>query len=245
MKKVCKTKILLFLVMIMLIPIYASAATISEVDWKDEDKREEAWMVYIGTNWPQVGDLTFAANGSYSEASIPSDIDEAYRSIVQSALGKAVKKGMYEPTDYENLILCIMQAMASYDPGLLSGKTGFPDIDICNINTFIDPTRAIQSQEESVLYLYDKICECETAYNSAHPDQPCDIFQDNQKLQGMVQSIIYPGYNQEYTNKSVKQYYKDNLKDNDNIQKYNDFAKVVSSYYKAVKASNNSHIIDG
>lgn len=237
MKKIIRetTKLCLFIAMILAIPLYAYAA--ADINWKDEEKREEAWLIYLMTEWENVGDLTFTSDGSYAKTTIDEDFVNDYKTIVIEALSECTKQGQYEPGDYWNLILTMMYYMN--DKAISTS-----DIDIACINEYINRDMTVSSQKESVKLLYKKICECESAYNVANSGNPCDIFQNNDQLRGMIQSVIYHGYNRKYSKKSAQNYYNDSL-DDTNAVKYHDFGNDVSSAYKAVKASSNNHVIIG
>lgn len=236
MKKILKksTKIGLFLGLILSIPLLVYAAT--DIDWSDGEKREEAWLIYLMTEWNNVGDLTFTEDGSYSKTSVSDSFLEKYQSIVAEALGECTQKGHYTPSSYQNLILTMMYYMQKE-------ADDNDDTDIACIKEYINPDASVGSKKESVKLLYNRICECESAYNSVNPNDPCDIFQNNEQLQGMIQSVIYPGYNQLYTKKTAKEYYKE--LDNDDIKKYHDFASDVADKYQAVKANTKHPIITG
>ena len=232
-------KTLLLFCMILAIPLCVYAAT--DVDWKDEEKREDAWLTYVVTDWGSIDGLTFSENGSYSETQIDTDYVDKYQPIVQLALNECNRQGMYAPIDYQNLILTMMYYM---DKHCDNDDTNDP----AGIKQWINSGATINDQKTSIKQLYSRICECESAYNTANSDKPCDIFQNNAKLKGMIQSVIYPGYDRKYTKKSAKNYYKDYLKDNSTLywqSSYHDFGSDVCGKYKAIKADSDSHIIIG
>lgn len=231
-------KIGLFIGLILVVPLCVYAA--SDVDWSDEENREEAWTVYLMTEWENTGTLVFTEDGSYSKTIVNENFVNDYKTIVIETLGECTKQGQYNPEDYQNLILTIMYY-------LQDNASDDYDIDIACVKEFINPSATVTSQKISIKLLYQRICQCENDYNIANIDNPCNIFQNNEQLGGMIQSVIYPGFNQTYTKKKAKKYYNDNLKDN-NVKKYHEFAKDVTDHYKAVQGegdNSNNHVIPG
>lgn len=235
-----RLKYILLTLLVISIPLQVYAAG-EAINWKKKAKQDEAWQVYLITSWNEMSGLKFTKDGSYSKTEFT---NSAYMKVVEDALKECTKKGQYEPVDYKNLIVTMIQYMQ-----VSTNTAGTSPTDIACIRYYLDKDANITDPKESVKLLYERICECESAYNVANPTKPCDIYQNNAQLKGMIQSVIYSGYNKKYTKKSAKKYYQDNLKNSTDIywqlSPYDEFAEDVCKSYKTVKASENSHVIVG
>lgn len=247
-------KIILFSVIATLTfssPSYASSDTEWE-GWTDE-KKEEAWAVYIATDWDQVSSLNFSvdASGSITQADVPDDFREAYDGILTSVLQDNAMTTVYynadnprDKTVYKELILA-MAYMLNREAN--NGIHYIGDADACYINTWISAYASIHDPEDSFEFLFRRFAAAERTYcyNHAEAAQSYSIYSNDAYLQAVIQGTLYGyGYTAEYDGYTVSNagtYYtehSDNL-----LEEWNNYAAMVSNIYSAIRA--NEHTVIG
>lgn len=224
-------------------------------DWEGwtEDKMEEAWTIYVATEWDTVRDLNFSIGetGSIASADIPDDFREEYESIAESILGDSSLSTVYynstnrrDKTAYKELLLAM--AYTLNQKGESDNFLGTEDRDICFINKYVSDSYSIYDATDSFDALFRRLIASERAFCNNHLSeaQQYSIYSNDEYLAAVVQGALYgSGYakaNTAYSESNADDYYKDHssLK-----VKWNSFADDVLGRYSAVKSVNDHTIV--
>lgn len=208
--------------------------------WTDE-KKDEAWAVYLTTDWQQIDGIYFSNTGSYASADVDEDFRESYEPLVVNVL-EGEDNGLYSSEEYKELLLAIIYVLNDWE------YWDDDDIDVCLYEKYIDNTVSIQSPEMSVQMVYRRLLDCEQAYSSVS-SEPASIYNVNNNLGSIIQGVVY---GREYTESHVS-YYRSNASDyydahrnrlsTDHNAAMNKFAERVMEIYGALEAG--SHTVVG
>ena len=204
-------------------------------DGWDDERKDQAWTTLSATNWEDVQGLSFTENGSYAyfaDSGIFSSFRETYNPIVSEVLSdESVRQGIYSSKEYIPLVLSIMKVIQN------SGKTLFGVEKLSNSQFYTWTTdNPAATQKASILFIYNKLIDCETAYYQKY--DYANIYSVDKRLKAIVQSVFYEeGFlraHAEYTKDLANTYFENHYPDNP--YPCADFANKVMDYYHAFPA---------
>lgn len=226
-------------------------------DWDGwtEEHQEEAWTVYVTTDWNEVSSLNFSISesGSIASADVPDDFRNNYGSIVEAVLSDNSLSTVYynstnrrDKTAYKELLLAMGYTLNK--KGEFDNLLGTEDMDVCFINKYVSDSYSISEPKDSFEALFRRLIASERAYCNNHMSeaQQYSIYSNDEYLAAVIQGALYgSGYakaNSSYTSDNADSYYNDNQ---DKIKtKWNGFASDVLDIYSAV-ISVNDHTVVG
>lgn len=220
--------------------------------WTDE-KKEEAWTVYVATDWDQVSSLNFYVDttGSITQANVPADFREAYEGILTNVLQDNEITTVYHSADnprdktvYKELLLAMAYLL---NREANNGIHYIGDEDACYIHTWISDGASINTPEDSFEFLFRRFAAAERTYcyNHAAAAQSYSIYRNDVYLQAVIQGTLYGyGYTTQYDGYTINNagtYYSEHS--DTLLEEWNNYAAMVSNIYSAISA--NEHIVIG
>ena len=231
-----------------LIPAYAD----SWEGWT-ADKQEEAWTVYVATEWDTVPDLNFSVSGgSVASADVPDDFREEYGAVVDSVLADSSLTTVYydssnrrNKSPYKELLLAVGYTLN--EKGEFDNLLATEDKDICFIKKYISSGATINDPEDSFNMLFRRLINAERNYCSNHLQeaQAYSIYGNDEYLAAVIQGTLYGiGYvrdNATYTSDNANTYY--SAHSSNLLIKWNSFADDVLDIYSAVRSVNDHTVV--
>lgn len=222
--------------------------------WTDE-KIEEAWTVYVVTEWNDVSGLRFSVSdsGSVASADVPDSFRNTYGPIIESVLiDRRVttqfygSSSQYDKRPYMELMLAISYCLNK--KGEAANGLSTETTDICFVNTYINPSASINSVEGSFSYLFARLAASEGVYCRSHINEAAgySIYTNDELLAAVLQGIVYGtgfcGEYAQYSSSAAADYYANHIADIP--VKWNSFADEVEGRYTAIR-SNTEHTVIG
>lgn len=213
-------------------PLHVEAKTNDKafVGW-NEEKQEEAWTVYVSTDWSLFQNelLLDQVSPETSVRGISEDV-EAYRDIVTRVVQETNEgKILHPPKDYVNLLLAMMQVLSD----------GSPDLsDPCAINVYFEPEGKYTAYS-SIEYLYSKLLSAFRWHNNNNAEYAASIYDMDRELKAVIQTVMYGrayGKVQYYSVEDSIKFYEEN-KETLSENADPNFAEKVASYYKTTTLS--------
>lgn len=237
-QKFTKKQIIICLVIASVLSIsLLSSGLISADEWDgwDDEKRDQAWTALSVTTWEDIQGLSMTEDGSYayfSDNQWFSNFQDIYSPIVTEILSdSSVQQGIYPSREYVPLMLSIMKVIQD------SGRTLFGEEKLLNPNfykwtIYEDPS----TQKDSILFIYNKLIACETAYYQKY--DYASIYSVDSRLKAIVQSVFYgEGFLRAYANYTkddAKSYFEEHYPNHP--YPCADFANEVMDHYHAFPA---------
>lgn len=254
MKKYRIATIIAAIILILICSVPIAAYAEDWIGWT-EDKIEEAWAVYIATDWSNISSLNFSVgtDGSIASANVPDNFRTQYESVIDEVLGSSPYATVFsDPNDttnktaYKELLLAIAYTLNAEGNSIWENGFETEETDVCFIGKYINNTVTISSVKSSFEVLFSRLILSEQVYCRNHlaGAQMYSIYSNNEYLAAVIQGVVYgPGYvteNETYTSANAKEYYNSNT---GIPKKWNSFADEVASRYSAVKSTADHAIV--
>lgn len=233
---------------ICLVPAYAD-------DWEGwtADKQEEAWTVYVATEWDTVPDLNFSVSGgSIASADVPDDFREEYGPVVDSVLADSSLTTVYydstnrrNKSPYKELLLAMGYTLNK--KGEFDNMLDTEDRDVCFVNKYVNASASIYDAEDSFEALFRRLINAERSYCNNHLQeaQAYSIYSNDDYLAAVVQGTLYGAKylkeNASYSSDNANAFYSANK--SSVLVKWNGFADEVLSIYSAVRSVNDHTVV--
>ena len=216
--------ILIFSILLMPNKIYAKNSNFK--GW-NEEKKEEAWTVYVTTDWSKYQNelILDRPDPETSTLKISNKVEE-YRDLVARVLRESDSgKLVVAPEQYVNIMLAMMQVLSDGNPD---------ESDPCMVKKYFDPDGHYTAYS-SIEYLFSKLITSFRWHNNFNEGYSSSIYKVDAELQAVLQTIMYGAAyrtTKEYSTDHSLKFYEDNK---DSLLEHADpyFADKVVSHYRS------------